>query len=220
MPIRIRPELDLKPCKINNNGFNGIVERVHKDFPDATYCATDYVWEIYDETKDTFLAEVLQRENIDSFSIKAQSNNQLPQSDRKEIEIVFSETEASFICKAHPSQKDWVEHILIDINKHLLAPSLLQRMAHNYFGSRAVRIPFTLTTITGAAMDLFWGEFMSAPKQPYCRIILREKPSNSFIENIMGNLVSNIIWLVFGALALLIIQLISQYFGVDLNPFD
>ena len=61
---------------------------------------------------------------------------------------------------------------------------------------------------------------MSPPRQPYCRIVLEEEPSNSFAESVKANLISNLIWLLLGALALFIAQLIFQYFGIDLNPFD
>ena len=85
MPIRIKPKIDLKPCKINLNGLNGIVERVYNDFPNATFSATDYIWEIYDETKDTFLAEVVNRKVLELFY--HQSSSKFPNSSTRQKRI-------------------------------------------------------------------------------------------------------------------------------------
>lgn len=69
MPIRIKPIHDLKPCLLDIDGIKAIAERVCREFPSASYAAVDGAWEIYDETKDTFLEAIYQREKLDSLLI-------------------------------------------------------------------------------------------------------------------------------------------------------
>lgn len=191
MPIRIKPDFDLGPCILNLESIKGIVALVHKDFPSASYSAHDGIWEIYQEPNNALLDAISQKERLDSFVINAEDTSQA-----RRLEIVFDDTQARVSLIAAPGDYNWFEHFIIDLKKHILRPSLFQSV------SRGNRVYIGLPSLL-----LFGGFDVPVGRAPYCRIILRAKPPNPFVENIKANLVSSLIWALLGAGAVLVLQL-------------
>ena len=199
MPVRIKPTYDLGPCVLNLESIQKIVNRVEGDFPATTNCfANDDVWEIFDEPGQSFLAAISQHDTLDSFSVKATSSTS---GNRKEIDITFDEKKAEIRCTAHPEHEQWFKHFLIDITEYILPPSFVQLTAHRYMQG-GFNLSFMFLSIPFNPS--------SAASTPYCRIVIRKKPPNPFVENIIANLVSNVIWImlvfVFGIVSTLIAQ--------------
>lgn len=216
MPIRIKPTHDLGPCVLNLDSLQRIIKLVDNEFPAATYSATDNVWEIYDEPSRPFLDAVSQRATLDSFVVNGKlataANYMLP----KEVTIVFNESEATVMCNAQPDQQNWFEHFLIDLKKHILPPSFAQRLANIY---RKGNFTLSYPVIIGSVLTMSVEQFSNTAKNPYCRIAIRQRLPSPFIESIKANLVSNLIWALFGAILLIIAQWILQTYGINLNPF-
>lgn len=95
----------------------------------------------------------------------------------KRVRLVFSEKEAKVVFDIPPDAEDWLEHFMLDLNKHILPPSLLQR-----FGG----IPIPLVIIQGA--------FVIPIGQPYCRIILKQSQVNQRLIGIGDNVAANIVY--------------------------
>jgi len=134
----------------------------------------------------------------------------------EEIRIVFNKEEATITCNAHPSQQNWIEHFIIDLQKHILPPSFSQRMANLYRKSEFITLPVVIGSLVALSLD----GITESTKNPYSRIIIKESPPSPFIENIKANLVSSIIWALLGATLLLITQWVLRTYGIDLNPFN
>src|ERR1700752_3160718 len=221
MPIRIKPKIDLGPCVLTLKSIEGITELVSNEFPHATFCADDYIWEIFDEKRIPFIQEISRRQKLDEFLVivkLSDANTRSKKAPRvEEMKIVFNKEEATVTCNAHPNQENWIEHFLTDLKKHILSPSLSQRMAILYrTGNISTLFPAFIVSLTTISLD---GETDST-KYPYSRIVIKENPPNPFVENIKANMVSNVIWVLIGAILLLITQWIFRTYGVDLNPFN
>lgn len=90
MPVRITPKIELDPCRLDFDSIKNICELVEREFVTASSKATDHVWEIYDEPKDSFLSEVRQREWLDSFIIVAADGDMPPAAhEPAKIEVVM-----------------------------------------------------------------------------------------------------------------------------------
>jgi hypothetical protein len=220
MPIRIKPKIDLGPCVLTLKCIEGITELVIKEFPDATFSANDYIWEIFDENRAVFIKEISEREKLDEFivSVKTPALTSTPKKDLiEEIKIVFNKDEATVTCDAHPSQQNWIEHFLLDLNKHILPPSFSQRVANLY---RKGELSVSLPVVFGSLLAISLDGATDSTKNPYSHIVIKESPPSPFVENIKANLVSSVIWALIGALLLLIGQWVWRTYGIDINPFD
>ncbi len=78
MPIRIKPKIDLGPCVLTLKSIEGITELVSKEFPNATFSANDYIWEIFDEKRAAFIQEIPQREKLDEFIVSVKLSGAIP----------------------------------------------------------------------------------------------------------------------------------------------
>lgn len=220
MPVRIKPQISLHPCRLDLDSISAICELVERDFSQVTFNATDYVWEIFDEPKASFLTELGQRERLDSFMVEGfeQGTNAPSASEPRRIKLVFNDEAAYVEFEGQPDHQDWLEHFLIDLRKYLHSPSIGQRLTHTYYGKGDF---FVLgVPLIGALVASSLDELAKPSRNPYCRIDFRERKPNPFLENIAANLASNVIWLILGMLSLLLAQWIFQQFGVDINPFN
>jgi len=174
---------------------------VERDFPNVLYSASDGVWEIYDEPKDSFLNAISTHETLDSFWVKAESNTS---DSKKAIEIVFDKHTAKIACIASPEYSHWFEHFMIDLRKHILPPSFAQLVAYGLGEGRFyLRLPLLFVPV----------DIPLVASAPYCKIVIRKSPPDPFIENIKANLVSNVIWVIIvfllGVLTTIVTQNIS-----------
>jgi len=205
MPIRIKPVHDLGPCSLNLASIEGLSALALREFPSATFSATDRVWEIYDEpSRDKFLKAVSLRKNLDTFIIKAPLNSNISapsQANPKELELRFTESEAIILFNGSPSDENWFEHFLIDAKKHILSPTFMQLLM--YLSTRNSVYLNALRFIIPFPIEI-------SIETPYSKIMIQQKAPSPFWENIKANLVSNIIWAILtfalGAVATIIVQ--------------
>ena len=207
MPIRIKPEQELQPCLLTLESIQGITDLVTREFPQATYSAYDGSWEAYNETRDGLLDAISGRDSLDSFVGQGEDGSS---NEPRKIEVTFNDREAKVNCVASPQHQNWFEHFMIGLKKHVLPATFAQRW---------VGVPGEKSWFNVMLGTVFFG-FSYESRAPYCTITLRKKPPNRLVENIQANLVSNLIWVVIGAIVLLFIQWVFRTFGVDLNPFD
>lgn len=122
---------------------------------------------------------------------------------RKSVKLVFSKEEAKVIFDISPDDKDWLDHFMLDLKKHIHNPSFLQR-----FGG----IPIPIVFINGAAVIPI--------QQPYCRIILKPKQPNQRLigigDNIAANVIYDIMKYVIGAIAGILALWLLSRFGIDI----
>jgi hypothetical protein len=129
LPVRIKPVQNFSPCIITLDGLKGISELIEAEFTDITYSATDGIWEIYDEAQEQFFDTTANREELDSFHLKAESTED---TEKKNVELIFNEFTAQVTFNASPDHERWFQHFLIDLDKYLLRPSLVQLLVHTY----------------------------------------------------------------------------------------
>lgn len=127
-----------------------------------------------------------------------------PNNHDKRVKLVFNRNEAKVIFDISPNDGDWLEHFMLDLRKHILKPSFLQR-----FGG----IPIPIVFIGDAAAVI-------PIQQPYCRIILKpEQPNQRLIgigDNIAANIIYDIMKYVLGAIfGILALWLLSR-FGINI----
>ncbi|HEY9907979.1 MAG TPA: hypothetical protein V6D18_10315 [Thermosynechococcaceae cyanobacterium] len=198
MPIRIKPIYRLAPCVLTFEDIQKIATLVDMEFPVATFSANDKIWEIYEETREPFLTAISQRDVLDLLEIKANDN---VSGDAREVKIIFSGDEAKVTCMADPKHERWFEHFINDLERCIHPPTLLQLMTYNY------RYQNVISTALMVALPI---SVSLSRSTPYCKIVIRQKPPDPFIENIKANIVSNIIWavgvFVFGVLATVVTQ--------------
>lgn len=209
MPVRIKPVQNFSPCIITLDGLKGISELIEAEFTDITYSATDGIWEIYNETQEQFFDTIVNREELDSFNLKAESIEGM---EKKSVELIFNESTAQVTFNASPNQERWFQHFLTDLDKYLLRPSLAQLLVHTYENPDVYfRVPLVFLSVPIRLNNL---------AVPYCKIVIQKKPPNPFIENIKANLVSSVIWVALTVFLTLVAQWVFSAFGIDLNPFD
>ena len=122
---------------------------------------------------------------------------------RKSVKLVFNKDEAKVILDIDPDDKDWLDHFLLDLNKHLGPPTFLQG-----FGG----FPIPILFVGGAAVIPI--------EQPYCHIALKPRQPNQRLigigDNIAANVLYDVLKIAIGAIiGLLAAWLLSQY-GVDI----
>jgi len=186
MPTRIKPEHELGPCVLTLESIKGIAELIGTNFQTSLYSAHDGVWEVYDEPREKFLQEVEQRNTLDSFRVEARGEINCTQ---RQIDLKFNESEAVLICAAHPTQQNWFEHFLIDFNKYVLPPTFSQKFAHSYLTPSSISLPF------GAflALSTFSVDLAFPGRVPYCKIVIKKRPPNPFMQNVKAGLISSAI---------------------------
>jgi hypothetical protein len=245
MPLRIKPIHKLKPCLLDLNSIKSICELVQMHYPELLLFAQDKFWEIYDERElSSFLKVISEREKLDSFSVEGYEHEVIhfggdatetgreemgeeERVDRNEIsgsmyftgragithftgrkarfiKIEFSQDFARVSCEIPPNQSEWFEHFMIDLNKYLKPATFSQ-----------------IIQLAGNELPAPYKAFI--PSVPYCRIVIRRKTPDPFIEGIKVNLVSNIIWailgIIIGFIAAFSTGLISQIFSYVSNLF-
>jgi len=184
MPIRIKPIQTFGPCVLTLASIENITARVEKEFSAVKYSATDGAWEVYDEPRNSFLAAIAQRETLDSFIADAQAN---PRKPKRELQLIFNEREAKLTCKARAEDEEWFEHVLFDIKKHIRPATFAQLIAY-VSGERGLDV-----RLMAFVIPIKPAQLMSTP---YCKIVIRQKPPSPFVESIIANMVSNVIWAV------------------------
>jgi len=203
MPIRIKPLQKLDPCILTLESLQKITALIESSFPNASdtiaFSASDDIWEIYDERRDSFLNAISGRQKLDSFRVDVKSQGAVEQ-----IEIVFDDKEAKVLCIADPQQANWFEHFMIDLKKCLLPSSFVQFLAYVY-GQREITFNFRLLFLT-----IPYNNPVPKISAPYCKIVIQQRPPSPFIENIKANIASNIIWaifvFIFGIISTIVIQ--------------
>ncbi|BAZ00488.1 hypothetical protein NIES37_44800 [Tolypothrix tenuis PCC 7101] len=207
MPIRIKPTYTIGTCVVTFEDIQKIAQLVDTEFPLSTYSATDKIWEIYDETQSSFLTAISQRDTLDSLEIRASDNAPV---DSREIKIIFDKKEASVTCTADPKHERWFEHFVADLEELTHPPTFSQMMDQGGFYRDLLNITVKITLPHYVSLGT---------STPYCKIVIREKPPNPFIENIKANIVSNIIWAVgvfiFGVAATLVTQQLLNKKPID-----
>lgn len=203
MPIRIRPIYNLKPLVVNLEGIFEISALIEANFTHVLYSATDEIWEIYDESRSTFLEAISQREKLDSLKIFAKLGDDNKTENKREMTLHFNEHKAEITLEALPRDQNWFSHFLIDLKKHVKPGSFAQNLRSygedfNKYNVYIAVVGFTLfpSTMTESV--------------PYCKIIIQNKPINSFNENIKANLVSSLIWSILAFLFGIVLTLIVQ----------
>jgi hypothetical protein len=192
MPIRLKPYYDLKPCVLDLSSIKEITSILTEDFPGAKFSANRGSLQVYNEPRDPFIEYIAEYDSLESFS--AISENEINGSLLK-IEMTFNEEQARVSFDGSPEHEKWIDHFISDLNKQLLEPSFRQRLSIFLF--KTVEIPsFKIASYKDV--------------RPYCRIILKQKPSSPLVESIISNILSNIIWLILGMIILYIIQNIRQ----------
>lgn len=96
----------------------------------------------------------------------------------KTVKLVFSKDKAQVIFDIDPADKDWLDHFLLDLNKHIGPPSFLQR-----FGG----FPIPILFVGGGAAVI-------PIEQPYCRIVLKPNQPNQRLIGIGDNIAANVIY--------------------------
>ncbi|HEY9858571.1 MAG TPA: hypothetical protein V6D16_03630 [Candidatus Obscuribacterales bacterium] len=207
MPIRIKPKYIIGTCVITFEDIQKIAALVDAEFSFSNYSATDRIWEIYDETQSPFLTEISQRDTLGSLEIRACDNAPV---DSREIKIIFDKKEASITCTADPKHERWFEHFVADLEKLTHPPTFSQMIDYGGFYRNLLSITVKAVLLYDASLNT---------STPYCKIVIREKPPNPFVENIKANIVSNIIWavgvFVFGVAATLLTQQLLNKKPID-----
>jgi hypothetical protein len=182
MPIRITPKLSLGPCVLALEDIEKITTLVEADFPGASFSADDKTWQIYGETREPFLKAIVDRDTLDAFGVWAKSTDP---NQAKEITILFNQKEATISLAADPKYESWFEHLVNDIKKCVRRPTFSQVAAYlskeRRFDIRFLFLVFPL-------------DLSEAFTAPYCKIVIKQRPPNQFVEGVKVNIVSNIIW--------------------------
>lgn len=182
MPIRITPSLNLGPCVLTLEDIKNIADIVEKEFPQAIFSANDKIWQIYGEPKIPFLDAIAHRDTLDTFGIGAKVDLR---GKSRDITILFNDKEASIKLAADPEDETWFEHLVTDIKKHVRPPTFRQIVAYLSKESRLdVRLAFLAIPV----------DLSATLTTPYCKIVIKQKPPDPFVENVKANIVSNIIW--------------------------
>lgn len=215
MPIRIKPIHKLEPCVLDFNSIKNICNLVEKQFPRVTFFAQEGFWEIHNEKSlEVFLDALSKRETLDIFEVegneyesetetfqigddetKVGSDKTKDQASQsvirgfgtiygsdiliRSVKIKFTQHQATIHCEIPPEHLEWFEHFMFDLKKHLKPATLAQRM-----------------WILGNELPSPYMVFI--PRSRYCKIIIRQKAPDPFLEGIKVNLVSNLIWAVLG----------------------
>jgi len=214
MPERIKPKFDFGPCTLNRSSIETLTHVMTSNLPSAVFAAEEGIWEIYDERRSSLLEAIKPRKRLDAFRARAEETL----SGRSRIvELVFTQSEASLTSTLTPEDQTWLEHLIIDLRKALLRPSLSQRLG--IVASQAKGLGrgdgFAMVTTLHFAI-----EYVVARRRiRYTRIILDKPEPNAFIENIKANLVSNVIWLLLGIVATFVVQWIVRNYDFDPSIF-
>jgi hypothetical protein len=186
MPIRIKPSHRLSPCVLTLESIKKITELVDQRFSSevdlVSFSATDGLWEIYGEPRETFLQAISERSELDSFVVEVESEGSMDH-----LGLVFNEKEAKVTLVAAPQNENWFDHFLLDLKKCLLPPSFAQIVVH-VFGQQDFSFDIRLLLLASTINPL------RMVSTPYCRIVIQQKPPNPFIENIKANIAANLIW--------------------------
>jgi len=185
MPVHIKPVIDLGPCTLDRESVEKIIGIVEQSFQVSSFSGYQDIWEVYDEPGDSFLNIISRREKLDGFRIFARNKD----GDSKELEIVFDQEEAKISLKASPSESEWFKHFQLDLQEAILAPSMAQLATHRY-GQGNLTFTVGLVVMPNIALS---------SSVPYCRILLRRKALNPFIESVKSGIVANFFWLIITA---------------------
>lgn len=198
MPIRIKPDYNFELCILNLKSIEEITTILCKDFPEAKFSAAEGFWEVYDEPRESFLKYIYGRDNLTSFTATATG---IIEGHIIELKLIFDKNQAKVIFTAQPEHEIWIEHFIMDLKKQIIPLTFMQKFVAFFFTGRID------IDISSAKWEL----------KPRCKIILKQKPSNPMIGNIMANLLSNIIWLVLGMFVLYTLQWGYHTFGIHLS---
>jgi hypothetical protein len=64
MPVRIKPVRDLGKCTLSLESIKGICDLMEKEFGEVSFSAEDGVWEVFNESKSTFLQLIADRDKL------------------------------------------------------------------------------------------------------------------------------------------------------------
>ena len=216
MPERIKPIQDMGPCSLDLKSLQEITDLVNRSFATCRFSATDGTWEIYDETKERLLDKVAQRESLQSFSATAGSGNDDEPLGRRHLRMIFDEYQATINFIADPGQREWFEHFMFDLRKHIHPARFSQRLAHAYGGT-----DFTASLFSAVFLAMPPGRILLADSStPYTRIVIKEKEPNPLTQAIGANLISSLIWAIVVIFLTFFAQWVLSRFGIDLTPWD
>lgn len=179
MPIRIKPDYNLGYSVLNLKAIKEISSILQNSFPEAKFSANYDYREIYDEPRESFLEYISELENLDSFSAKASGDIG---GSLLSIKLIFDDENAAVSFVAQPEHEKWIEHFMIDLKEQCLKPTFFLKLGAWFQSDSLFQI------------------------KPYSKIILKQNPPNPLIENIKGNILSSIIWLIAGMFVLYIMQ--------------
>lgn len=231
MPIRIKPVHKLGPCQLDLSGIEGVCALIIKEFKHSSFRATDTEWEIYEEPVTSFIKAISAREKLDSFTALGFFDAMNPWYDPTDkmvnetliggtskpyysgagsqvrmVRLLFNESEAKIDFDIPPGDNDWLEHFMFDLKKHIRSPTLLQR-----FGG----FPLPLVLVGGAVVIPI--------KQPYCKIVIKQKQSSpraiSITDNIAANLLYDGLKILLGVGLAFFSAWILSKFGIDVLKF-
>jgi len=189
-----------------------LTEVMTSNLPSAVFAAEEGIWEIYDELRPTFLTALRPRKRLDAFRAHAED---LSSGRSRFVELAFTSTEAALTSTLEPDDESWLEHLIIDLRKALLSPSFSQRLAVAAREGKRGGGGLVL-----AASFNFAIESVTTPRRaPYARIVLDEPEPSAFIENVKANLVSNLIWLLLGIAATVVVQWLVRHYDFDPTVF-
>jgi hypothetical protein len=169
-----------------------------KEFGGAYYRAKDGDWRIYDEPSDILITNISTREKLDEFTAEGRQGGIY-----KTVRLTFTNKMAEVTFEVPASDHHWLEHFMLDLNKHIRKPSLLQR-----FGG----FPIPLVLVGGA--------FVIPIQQPYCKINIKPKQANPQLIGIGGNIAASIIYDLLKVMGGFILAFIAAWvlrqFGFDI----
>ncbi|MEM9220603.1 MAG: hypothetical protein AAGD25_40570 [Cyanobacteria bacterium P01_F01_bin.150] len=149
---------------------------------------------------ESFLNIISRRDQLDSFRLFAQNK----QDNLKNLEIIFDQREAKISLKASPSESEWFKHFQLDLQEAILPPSMAQLATHRY-GQGNLTFTFGLLAVPNLTLS---------SSVPYCRILLRRKALNPFIESVKAGIIANFFWLIittsFGVIGGYILRVIME----------
>jgi len=216
MPERIKPKYDFGPCRLNRASIERITALITEYLPSALFTAEEGIWETYDENRGELLKAIAPRKRLDAFRARAEDETS---GRARVVELAFTPTEASLTSTLSPVDQDWLEHLIIDVRKALLRPSLPQRLAVLAREGKTGGGGFLTATAFAAALAVTF-QYATAPRRaPYSRIILNEVPPSPFIANVKANLVSNLIWLLLGIAITFLVQWLARKYQFDPGIF-
>jgi len=189
---------------LNRDSIERITMLLTAEFAGVSFKAQDGIWEVYDEPRTEFLAAVLSHRRLDSFEAWA-----LLEDSAYDVTLSFNASEAEMRCNMPPEAQTRLEHIIHDVRKCLIRPSLSQRVALLARDGRWSAAASLLSAVARLSLDTV----VTSTAGPYSQIVLEKETPNPLWENVKANILSNVIWALLGAVALFFTQWAAKKFG-------